>query len=432
MSNGCNLDPGIPTVTGVLSDNGYRTHCVGKIHLQPFSTDAKDTAGQPVSWESRDLWNSGEITGLPLPFYGYQSVDYVGGHVDYVNGDYVNDVESQRPGTKAELSREKAYHHLSGSQSWRMEIPPEWHYNNWITEKSIDFLKGVGDKSFFLVTSFPDPHAPFSATRPYSEMYDPAEITLPANWDRHQDPCSYLANLEQGRFRDWDETILRESIAQTYGMITHIDDCVGRLRSAMSDLGLADNTIVVFLSDHGEYLGSHHLLLKGAWPYEPVVRVPLVWHIPQGQKGILHDEPVSLLDFAPTVLDYAGIGQSAFDMRGGQPSQPVILPGHSLRPTVDNGSLARQGEEGVLVEYDEDLLVPTMCRYRMLITKRWKICIYGGTRDGVLFDLESDPLELRNLWDDPEQVTIKAELLAQLSDRLALTDRMDNFRYCGA
>ena len=429
-TNGCNLDERIPTLTGTLSEHGYRTHCVGKIHLQPFSTDAKDANGQPATWESRDLWNAGEITALPLPFYGYQSVDYVGGHVNYVNGDYVNDVEAQRPGTKAELSQEKGYYSLPGSMSWRMEIPPEWHYNDWITQKSIDFLRNVGDESFFLVTSFPDPHHPFCATRPYSEMYDPADISLPENWNHAEDPCGFLERFNTRFMRDWDEAILRESIAQTYGMITHIDDCVGRLRAAVSELGLADNTVVVFLSDHGDYLGSHHLLFKGPWPYEPVVRVPLIWHTPQSQRGTRYALPVSHLDFVPTVLDYAGIDQTAFDMRGSQQAAPVILPGESLRAAIETGAPTQQ--DGKLIEFDEDGTSHEMCRYRMLITERWKICIYGGFGDGVLYDLENDPLELRNLWDDTDYVEIKAEMLAKLSDRLALTDRMDNFRYCNA
>ncbi len=430
ITNGCSLDEDIPTVTGVLADNGYKTHCVGKIHLQPFSTDQLNQAGAPVSWESRDHWNAGTITSLPQPFYGYQSTDYVGGHVDYVNGDYVNDVEAKRPGTKSELSRGKAYHSLPGSSAWRMEIPPEWHYNDWITERSIDFLKETGESRFFLVASFPDPHHPFCATRPYSEMYDPDTLTLPENWESDEEPCGFLDRFNKDQTRDWNEAILRESLAQTYGMITHIDDCVGRLLDALQNSGQAENTIVVFLSDHGDYLGSHHLLFKGVWPYEPVIRVPLVWKIPEGQEGFTCSLPVSHLDFVPTVLDYAGLNHSDFDTRGNLATLPMVLPGESLRAVIDSGASTQQ--EGKLVEFDEDSKSAEFCRYRMFITKRWKICIYGGSGDGLLYDLEKDPLEMHNLWHDQEYVTTKVELLAQLCDRLAQTDRLDNFRYCNA
>lgn len=429
-TNGCKLDADVPTVTAALAAHGYRTHCVGKIHLQPFSTDARDAAGNPVTWESRDLWNAGAIASLPLPFYGYQSVDYVGGHVDYVNGDYVNDVERRRPGTKAELSRDQAYRALPGAEAWRMAIPPEWHYNDWIAQKSIDFLRAAGAEPFFLVASFPDPHHPFCATRPYSEMYDPAALQLPGNWDCADEPCGFLERVDTERYRTWDEAVLREALAQTYGMITHIDDCVGRLLEAVTALGLADDTVIVFLSDHGDYLGSHHLLYKGVWPYEPVIRVPLIWKSPQGRQGARYAQPVSHLDFVPTVLDYAGIDQAALHRQSAQRAQPLLLPGESLRPAIEAGLPARQA--GKLVEYDEDTKSTEMCRLRMFITERWKICVYGGTGDGLLYDLENDPLEMRNLWDDADHVAAKAALLAQLSDRLALTDRQDNYRYCGA
>lgn len=430
ITNGCVLNEDIPTVTGVLKEHGYRTHCAGKIHLQAFSTDRKTADGQPVTWESRDLWNAGEITGLPLPFYGYDSVDYVGGHVDYVNGDYVNDVEARRPGTKAQLSRDQAYHSLPGSSAWRMDIPPEWHYNDWIAERSVRFLQETGDEPFFLVASFPDPHHPFCATRPYSEMYDPASLTLPENWRNTEDPCGFLDRYDKRFMRDWDEEILRESLAQTYGMITHIDDCVGRLLAGLDAAGRTEDTAVVFLSDHGDYLGSHHLLFKGAWPYEPVIRVPLIWKTPAGQRGVRNAQPVSHLDFVPTVLDLAGLDQSAFNLRGAETANPPSLPGESLRAVIEAGAAVAQ--DAKLVEFDEDAVSPETCRYRMLITRQWKICVYGGTGDGVLYDLESDPLEMRNLWDDPDFLAEKANLLARLSDRLAETDRVDIERYCGA
>ncbi len=108
---------------------------------------------------------------------------------------------------------------------------------------------------------------------------------MPANWENREEPCGFLERFDKRHMRNWDEAILRESIAQTYGMITHIDDCVGRLREAVAELGLADNTVVVFLSDHGDYLGSHHLLFKGPWPYEPVVRVPLILAHAAGTAG---------------------------------------------------------------------------------------------------------------------------------------------------
>lgn len=430
ITNGCKLTDQITTLPQVLVDNGFRTHCVGKIHLQPFSNSDFGEEGRPLSWESRDLWNEGVIKGLPLPYYGYQTVDYVGGHVNYVNGDYVNDVEAQSPGTRAKLSRAEAYHSVLKSQAWRMPIDPELHYNHWIVDRSMDFLDSVpeGD-NFFLVTSFPDPHHPFAACRPYSEMYDPNEITLPETWNEDEDLCGYLKRDVNASHSSWNETALRESIAQTYGMITHIDDNVGRLLQHLDQTGHTDNTIVISLSDHGEYLGSHHLLLKGKWPYEQVVRVPFIWKDPKASARGRSDQIASLLDFVPTVLDYVEIDQTPFKLRAEGKGTTPTLPGKSLRSWIEGNT---GSSSAALVEYDEDFYEGHICRYRMLIESRFKVCLYGGTGQGVLLDLERDPCERHNRWADNSYTNIRNDMLAKLSDRLAWTDRFDTPRYCGA
>ena len=127
---------------------------------------------------------------------------------------HVNYVEAQSPGTRAKLSRAEACHSVLKSQAWRMPIDPELHYNHWIVDRSMDFLDSVpeGD-NFFLVTSFPDPHHPFAACRPYSEMYDPNEITLPETWNGDEDLCGYLKRDVNASHSSWNETALRESIA---------------------------------------------------------------------------------------------------------------------------------------------------------------------------------------------------------------------------
>jgi arylsulfatase A-like enzyme len=404
---------------------------VGKIHLQPFMAKQQKADGTPVSWESRVLWEQGVIPKLPLPYYGYNTVDYIGGHVHYVHGDYVSDVNARCPGTTQLLSREAAYHSLPEGETWRLSIPPELHYNHWIADRSIAFLDTISAQdNFFLVSSFPDPHHPFAACRPYSEQYDPDTVALPQTWNESEDPCSYLKQQNRSRWAAWDETTLRECIAQSYGMISHIDHNIGRVLDHLDAIGLTDNTIVVFTADHGEYLGTHHLLLKGPWPYEPVVRVPYIWRDPGARAQDPREDVVSLIDFAPTVLDYAGVDPERFDLRDVWASDPMGLPGRSLRSMI-------QGEAdrdiGALIEYDEDFYPGIRCcRYRMLIASRFKLCIYGGTSEGVLFDLAADPQERHNLWDNPSYVQAKAELLAALADRLAETDRWDVARYSAA
>jgi len=140
--------------------------------------------------------------------------------------------------------------------------------------------------------------------------------------------------------------------------------------------------------------------------------------------------PVSLLDLAPTFLDYAGLDPLALDTRGPGPMNRLPPAGQSLRPFLEGQPHAPH--ESLVMEYDEDLGDAPVCRLRGLIDGDWKLVLYGGFDDGVLFNLADDPHELRNLWNEPKAQGRKSALLARLVQRLAQTDRFDSQRYCGA
>jgi arylsulfatase A-like enzyme len=428
LTNGNSLSEKVPTITAKLAERGYRTYLAGKAHYQPF---ALKSAGAH-SFEDKGLWDSGKVRDLPYPYYGFQSGDFVGGHGDTCFGAYRRWLDREHPGVYEQLSPRKAYYRrLPG---YRMPIPSELHYNHWIADRVIDRLRGFGESDrFFIWCSFPDPHIPFAACRPYSEMYDPASLLLPANWRAREDSCEFLRRYRTVKPYDQplEEGALREVIAQTYGMMTHIDDNVGRVLAALRERGLDRNTVVVFLADHGEYLGSHHLLRKGFWPWESLVRVPFLWRAPAGvaRRGGA-DPVVSMLDFAPTILDYAGIGKSEFDTRGAGASPRPVLPGRSLRAAIDGGA-PLPGKPAV-IEYDEDWLDAPLCRMRGLVDGDCKLIQYGGWPGGLLFDLKNDPGELQNLWNDRGYSGIKSRLLERLVDELAISDRFDTPRIAGA
>ena len=427
LTNGNSLPEHVPTITAALVDAGYRTHAVGKLHLQPFGGGAR-------SWEDRERWNAGEITALPEGYYGFQTTDFVGGHVSYCFGDYANDIARDHPGLRERYARDAA---RPDDPHWRLDVPAELHYNHWIADRTIDFIQSAGDAPFFLQCSFPDPHFPYAAARPYNDMFDPAALALSPTWANHDDPCDFLAQRrrpEEQRFGNgFSERLLRECTAQTYGMITHVDDNIGRVMEALDEGGLTENTVVVFMADHGEYLGAHGLLYKDAWPYEELARVPFIWRFfggpgapPQGGR----DDVVSLLDFAPTVLDFAGVDPAVLHSRGRGRSERDVLPGRSLRARIqgDDALPARPA----LIEFDEDWFPGPACRARVLVTDRWKLGVFGGTDSGLLFDLENDPHETRNLWSDPAHAATRGDLLARLLSELARTDRFDTPRISGA
>ena len=183
-------------------------------------------------------------------------------------------------------------------------------------------------------------------------------------------------------------------------MITHVDDNVGRVMAALNVSGLADHTVVVLMADHGEYLGSHHLLYKHVWPWEELLRVPFIWHAPEGApQPDGHNGVVSLLDFVPTLLDYAGAAP-LHDMHS-----------QSLRPLIE-GDATR---EFALCEWD---LNASRCgvelKLRTARTKTHKLTIEEVSGAGELYDLVDDPHEMNNVYGVPAYADIAKKLKAEL------------------
>ncbi len=424
LTNGNSLAPDVPTVTQALADAGYRTHSSGKLHLQPFGGFFEENS---ESLELGRRWRTRELARLPVPYYGYQIVDFVGGHVNYAFGEYRAWLEEHHPESSQKLVKDQAYY--TCGEGFRLAIPEEHHYNHWIADRSIAFLEQHDrNRPFFHFCSFPDPHFPFAACRPYSEMYDPRSLPLPDTLKARADLCSYLAQKSDGRGPANPEE-MREIMAQTYGMISHVDANIGRVMAALKAGGLEEDTVILFIADHGEYLGSHNLLYKGVWPFEELWRIPFIAAGRGVQPGVC-EVPVSLLDLTPTFLDYAGLDPLALDTRGPGPLKRLPPAGQSLRPFLE-GQLAAP-HEALVMEYDEDLGAPPLCCLRGLIDGDWKIVLYGGFDDGVLLNLADDPKELRSLWREPQAQGRKVELLARLVQRLAQTDRFDTTRKTGA
>jgi arylsulfatase len=191
--------------------------------------------------------------------------------------------------------------------------------------------------------------------------------------------------------------------------------------AALDRQGLADNTIVVFLSDHGDMMGDHGLHNKGPFHFQGLLRVPMIWRwpgrIPAGERAGL----ASLLDFVPTLLDFTGAEMPEGPCSPESPMQRPTLPGRSLVPML--GGQADGVQDSVLVENDEDYLGLNL---RTLITATHRITTYTGDRGaepyGELFDLHNDPHELHNLWSQPDCQNLKRDLIVELHHRLVETD----------
>ena len=195
-------------------------------------------------------------------------------------------------------------------------------------------------------------------------------------------------------------------MALTAGMITMIDDSVGAILSTLHGTGQSDNTVVLFNSDHGDYLGDSHLLLKGAWSRDSINRVPLIWADPGGDDPGDRDDLVSSIDIAPTILQRAGIkpyhGMQGRSWLTGGPRDELLIEFNDL--------MARMG-------------FPTAARVRTVRTRDHSLTLYAGQDWGELFDNDADPCHVRNLWNDPGHSTVKSMMMERLAH--LLTTQMD-------
>ena len=200
----------------------------------------------------------------------------------------------------------------------------------------------------------------------------------------------------QSHLRDKKE--LAQDIAVYYGMISLMDKYIGKVLDRLDELGLAENTLVVFTSDHGHFYGQHGLTTKGPFHYQDLVKVPFIARMPGTiPEGEQNDAMVTLVDLAPTFLSVAGI------------EVPRMMTGVDQNDVLCGRK--QEARDHVIVENHHQ---PTTIHLKTYIDKRYKITAYYNREYGELFDLREDPQELRNLWDSREHATLKTQLLLKL------------------
>ncbi|MGB0583055.1 MAG: sulfatase family protein, partial [Limisphaerales bacterium] len=201
----------------------------------------------------------------------------------------------------------------------------------------------------------------------------------------------------------------REVTAAYYAMCEHIDHEVGRILEALEESGQRDNTIVIFMSDHGEMLGDHGMYLKGPHFYEEAVRVPLVMRWPDKFKaGHQVDGLMELTDLCPTLLECAGI------------EVPNRMQGRSLCGQLKGEEDPARFRDFVFSEYYNSWTHKDGYG-TMLRTETEKIVVYHGTEEGELYELEKDPDEFENLWSSPNHTEMKLRLMKQCFDASVFT-----------
>ena len=299
-------------------------------------------------------------------------------------------------------------------------------------EGALTYLR-TAREPFFLFCSIPEPHTPYTAPEPYASMYDPERIELPGNYhdDLSKKPTYQRITQVVQRMDTEPELRVRQALAMYYGMINFIDDEVGRLLDHLRDTGLDERTIVVFTTDHGEYVGEHGMISKANQLYDSLMRVPLlVWWpgVIRGNQRI--DHLMEQIDLAPTLLDLCGV---AIPPGTQARSFASLLLGGEYHPR--EAVFAESGMEGppTTMEQARALMDAQLAyhwggrpyswrgRAKMFRTRRWKYCYYlDGQQE--LYDMEVDPLELSNLADIPKHESLINGFRRQLLDWCIATE----------
>jgi arylsulfatase A-like enzyme len=299
------------------------------------------------------------------------------------------------------------------TQTWNSALPEEHHPSTWVGDRSLAYLDEAARdaRPFFAWVSFTDPHHPMDPPAPWSDLYGPDDVLghLPEKRsdDHEGKPPVHAAWARgaRGTPMEWanpggalmSDFELATMTAGYYALISQLDHQIGRILDHLDALGLTDDTLVMVTTDHGELMGDHQMLFKGPLHYEGLLRLPLIVRGAGFPAGAVVDDPVGTIDLAPTAL-------AAADLERPDWMEGAVLP--PLDPTP---------REHVLTENDHQMVITLPLR--TITTARWKLTRYEA-HDGVgeLYDLDGDPGEFDNRWDDPTCAAAKAELLTLLDD----------------
>jgi arylsulfatase A-like enzyme len=413
--NGFPLRVGEPTLGDHLRPLGVRTALVGKTHM------VADTEG--MKWLGIDPRS---VIGVTLSQCGFEPFERDDGLHPY--GPYDPDPPYDN------YLRQKAFGGDNPWEDWANsaegddgEILSGWllRYNNlparipeelsetpYMTRRAIDFMETAGEQPWLCHLSYIKPHWPYIVPAPYHDMYGPEHILPPvrSQAERATDHPVFRAYQESRICRAFSRDEVRERVIPAYmGLVKQLDDQMGKLFAHMEARGLFDNTMIVFSSDHGDYLGDHWMGEKDLF-FEQTVRVPLIVYDPSPQadaaRGTACAELVEGIDLAPTFLEFFGGA-----------AKPHILEGRSLRPLLHRTETPVAWRQYAISEYDYAIRDPRVAlgidekdaRLVMICDRRWKYVHCEGFRP-MLFDLDTDPQELTDLGANPAYEAERARL----------------------
>ncbi|MFC1760665.1 sulfatase-like hydrolase/transferase [Planctomycetota bacterium] len=378
-----------PSFDDILDNIGYRTEYYGKFHAPKHmatvyenpGTDSVSGFDQIINWEPLYVdFVRNKYKDIPRqPGELYEETFY-GGTITYkvdppdICYKYMS--SGKIPSTELIRKIGKGQGDIHGV----LNLPAEDTITAIQGKQALEALDRLKDERFILTVSFHCPHVPITPSEPYASMYKAEDMPPPVSIRDKRSNSPYYKGRARPPYDDMEK--VKYMIANYYAFVTEIDDWIGKLLDKLDIYGLTKNTLVVFVSDHGEMLGAHGMRGKFNF-YEESVRVPLVIRYPKKIKaGQTISTPVSVLNIFPTIMDYAGL-----------PSVPT--DGYSLRGVMEGTETPKYDFAVSEWQWTRESVPSIMIR-----TDKWKLMTThrrGGQNVEVLFDLENDPHEMNNL-----------------------------------
>ncbi|NQU10961.1 sulfatase-like hydrolase/transferase [bacterium] len=407
------LPPAETTFPEVLRRNGYRTGAFGKVHLTPEQYTRTQLNSEEPCLDWRRYAADSLLTPAPedpiKENYGFET--HVGCE-DILQGRFRAWLREVDP---ALLDRRPEPFHPAGPRDlWVSPYPSAYHPSTFIADQAAQFIEQCDRAApWFTFCSFVAPHHPFEAPADQLARYEESRVPVPEHKGGVEP--SFVPPPAAEAIGEWDRypaEVQRRIVCHYLASISLIDDGVGRLLAALQASGEMDNTLIVFTSDHGEFLGNHGLLRKPSLHYDETLRVPLVIRLPgAATTGRRVPGLVELTDLHPTLIGLLGL-----------PINPGVQ-GHDWSQAIQTGSpIGREDIYSDMFDITPQRFGELQGPYMAVLTLRtehWKLNLYptAGPQYGQLFDLRNDPDESRNRYGDPTHREVRTELLWRLLSR---------------
>ncbi len=373
-------------ITRILADQGYACGLSGKLHLSPCAGGRNEDRiddGYQVFWWSHDLTDQWPGKNMWRVWLEDRGVKW-----------------PQPP---------------ANSEPWGVPIDPAYTQTAWCSEMAIQFIRQQRSFNPWLMSvNIFQPHHPFWPTQDYLSHYEPDKMPAPRYQEGELDSKPVFQRIDHQAgyagtalsFTKTDALTHRKITGAYYAMIEQVDTEVGRMMKTLEDTGQADNTIVIYMSDHGEMLGDHGIYLKGPYFYDCMIRVPLMIRWPGRYKaGLRSDALVEMVDLVPTLLEAAGIPVHAG------------VQGRSLTPVL-TGQTTTHRDSIYSEHFDSSFLYEPPPMGACIRTERYKLTYFQNLPAAELYDLQKDPGEVENLWASPGAKGVRQEMMEKLVARL--------------